>query len=627
MNTGRQLRLRLAYALCALALALSAVYYGAYGRKGFSFHGDALGYYLYLPTTFIYHNFKSIDRLPEDRQIPASILNSAAAYSANQRSEKGYLIYQYTYGMALLELPFFAVAHAVELARGSPANGFSETYQNAISVSTVFYAFLGLWLTYHLLRRYYAKPLSLAVIALLLLGTNLFWFTWQQHGMAHVPLFFLMAALLHLTIRVHESWRWKQVLLLGFVGGLITLIRPVNGLVLLFPLLYGITERGVSGQLHLFWQQRVEMVAAGGLFLLPIVPQLLLWKWLTGHFHFDSYGDWQTLNLLHPRLISGLFKGNNGWLMYTPLMALSVAGLFLLRKKLRLFQVALPLFVGLYVWVIYSWYCYNYINGLGSRPMVDVYAALALPMAAFMNRVKRKGAQLLLALFIAAAVALNLNYTVQQVEDRLWSEYSSLDYNRATAFRSELCYNDLVVWDVGQASPDTSNARTVGEAFVPNLEDTTVKPRLTTVNQLAQVYPFRTGEEYANYKIKIKVRDLPAGTQLLQARVAAFLPAEENDIWKNAMLVVAINRNQESVLWQGVRLSNKIGTQNGAPLPGTPPLKIHRVRNNLWGTVAYFVALPANLQPNDEIVVDIWNKGKWEMLVANLQLVPFATGK
>ncbi len=627
MSVTARLKLKLAYGLCAMALAVSALYYANYGQEGYSFHGDALGYYFYLPTTFIYHNFKSIEELPADRQIRPFILSCAKGMSANQRSEKGYLIYQYTYGMAAMELPFFLVAHGIELARGSPANGFSETYQTAIGCSTVFYTFLGLWLTFLLLRRYFSKPLSLTVVALLLLGTNLFWFTWQQHGMAHVPLFFLIAALLHLTLLVHQHWRWRHVILLGLVGGMITVIRPVDALVLLFPMLYGVADRGVKAQLFLFWQHRLKVICCGLVFLLPILPQLLLWKWLTGHFHFDSYGAWQTLDLKHPRLIDGLVGGNNGWLVFTPLMVLAVAGLFLLPKKVPAFRTALPLFFGAYVWVIYSWYCYNYINGLGSRPMVDVYAVLALPLAACIDRIKRKLPQLLLTLFVVMAVALNLSYTVQQVKGVLWSEYTSYAFLRSTAFRYHLRYNDLVIWDTGEELPNTAGDVATGPAFLPNLADTAVQARLKTVGNRKEVYVFPGGAEYASLNVKVKVGALPAGTTLVRASTDAFLEEEPFGAWENALLVCAIRRGDSTLLWKGVRLGNKIGTKNGQPLPGTPPLRILEARNHIWGPVSYFIRLPEGLQPNDEIMLDVWNKGKWKMKVANLQLTPFGKSR
>lgn len=51
---------------------------------------------MYLPATFIYHNHKSIERLPQDRGIRTFIHKYAAQMGSGQRTPKGYVLNQYT---------------------------------------------------------------------------------------------------------------------------------------------------------------------------------------------------------------------------------------------------------------------------------------------------------------------------------------------------------------------------------------------------------------------------------------------------------------------------------------------------------------------------------------------------
>ncbi|MBK6328997.1 MAG: hypothetical protein IPF62_00245 [Bacteroidetes bacterium] len=91
------------------------MFYNFYGKKSYTFYGDALGYYLYLPSTFIYHNLQSIEQLPTDKQIDQSVIHYTQSIpNLNPKSPKGYYVNQYTYGVALMELPFFAIAHFYE---------------------------------------------------------------------------------------------------------------------------------------------------------------------------------------------------------------------------------------------------------------------------------------------------------------------------------------------------------------------------------------------------------------------------------------------------------------------------------------------------------------------------------
>ncbi len=118
------------------------------------FYGDSLGYYMYLPAAFIYHNLDHIDQLPKDKGIDDGI-QWYASHIQDQLTPNGRVLDQYTYGIALMELPFFLLAHAYEKAAGLPANGYSYTYNYLIKVSAFLYALLGLMLLYKILRRYF----------------------------------------------------------------------------------------------------------------------------------------------------------------------------------------------------------------------------------------------------------------------------------------------------------------------------------------------------------------------------------------------------------------------------------------------------------------------------------------
>src|ERR1043166_1107778 len=139
-----------------ITIVVCILYYARFGSESYNFYGDALGYYMYLPSTFIYHNHKSIETLPKDRGIRPFIHSYAAQIGNGQRTPKGYVLNQYTYGVALMEAPFFFVAHGWEKVTGGLANGFSLSYRLAVDISTLVYAILGLWIVYKVLRRRYS---------------------------------------------------------------------------------------------------------------------------------------------------------------------------------------------------------------------------------------------------------------------------------------------------------------------------------------------------------------------------------------------------------------------------------------------------------------------------------------
>jgi hypothetical protein len=139
--------------IITITIFTGTLFISLYGKNYNPLHGDALGYYFYLPTTFIYGNVQdmgaisTIDSLSEYIRGYATFLKEAGTDAGYSRG-----INQYTYAVALMELPFFAAAHLYEKMQGLPATGFSETYGTAIRIGGFFYALLGILIVYRILK-------------------------------------------------------------------------------------------------------------------------------------------------------------------------------------------------------------------------------------------------------------------------------------------------------------------------------------------------------------------------------------------------------------------------------------------------------------------------------------------
>jgi len=118
---------------------------------------------------------------------------------------------------------------------------------------------------------------------------------------------------------------------------------------------------------------------------LPLLPQLLFWKAVTGQWVFYSYGQ-EKIYWLHPHVLEGLFSYRNGWLLYTPLMALAIAGMFMSFRIDKALSIAVSVVFALHVYIVFSWWCWYYGSSLSIRPMIDLYPLLAFPLAAAFRR-------------------------------------------------------------------------------------------------------------------------------------------------------------------------------------------------------------------------------------------------
>jgi hypothetical protein len=603
-----------------LILVVAAVSFGfvaKYHNNVSIWHGDAMGYYMYLPATFIYHNHKSMDTLPKNFGIPPGPLHYAATMRQNHViTPTGHVLNQYTYGVALMEAPFFFVAHIYAKIAGYWANGFSEPYMNAIKISSFVYALLGLMVVYRLLRRYFPSGQSLLTVAILYVGTNMLWFALYQGGMAHLPLFFLYSLLLWFTVRVHEKKGVLSFIGLGLVGGIITVIRPTDIVCMLVPLCYGVYNKETLHQKMIFLKQHFSrVIVLIFVFALPVLPQLFYWKMLSGSYLFYSYGA-QTFNWKDPKIIEGLFYFKNGWLAYSPVMVFSLLGL-LIAEKFKSFALGIWLLLPLYIYIIYSWYCYNYINGFGSRPMIHMYPLLAFPLCAFLWFISRRGIVLrsVFAVVCIFFVALSISFSIQQATAILISEDANWGFISQTLFRTRLRYSDLITYDTQQVQPDTGKITKMGVIAYNDYEDST-SPGFypDPTGKSKYVYLMMGTDEHHPHTIHVPYNEKTHGGAKWFKCTGRFMVPEPPGYYKH-LFIMSVDRGGNFSLWDGVKVQTKIA--NGEE-DGKPYLYHHKV--NTWREVSFFSKVPKEIQNGDNMSLDIWNLTKQPIYFDDLKL-------
>lgn len=369
-------------------------------------------YYAYLPATFILND-------PALEKTEMTPYYHDRFYGPQPGPLRG-RIQKTTMGVALLQVPFFLVGQSMAINFDFAVDGYSQPYKQMSVLAALFYAFLGLVLLRKTLLRFFTDSTVIWTLLSLFLGTNLYYYSLYEGQMSHVYSFFLVSALVYLTVSWHAAPKMWKMLLLGAVMGFIVLIRPVNGCLGLFFLLYRDSSQATLGaKSKLLWAEWKSLLAAAACFLLVLAPQLLYWKYTSGQWFFYSYGN-QSLYWLRPKIWLGLFSYQKGWLVWTPMGWFAVLGLFFLRKNLRPLLWPVLASAVVYVYVIFCWWCWWYGGSFGMRAMIDVLPVLALPMAALLQQIGRTR---LLALPVLAVwlflVVLNLFQTNQYVTGRM----------------------------------------------------------------------------------------------------------------------------------------------------------------------------------------------------------------
>jgi len=365
------------------AIILLVVITGNFGNnfarwdKNEVINNDAIIYYAYFPATFIYHDwkFEFADKMPEGFE--------GRIWTLNTPDRKKVL--KMTMGLSMLWLPFETVAHVYAKNSDYKADGYSKPYSIAIFVAALFYLFWGLWFLRKLLLKYFSDITVAITLILVVAGTNLMHYIIWEPGMSHVYNFFLITAFLFLTIRWLENPTWLDAILLGLVTGLIVLIRPVNGVVVLLPVLWGVSSIiDLNSRLKLFLKNWKFILLIGIISLCILLPQLFYWKIATGHWLYYSYQD-EKFFFNHPHIINGLFSYRKGWFVYTPIMGIAFVGFIMLHRYLKKANVALLVTMAVAIYIIYSWWAWWYGGSYSSRPMIDFYGLMAFPLAALLQ--------------------------------------------------------------------------------------------------------------------------------------------------------------------------------------------------------------------------------------------------
>ena len=384
---------------------------------------DAFGYYMYLPAGIIYEDMTQLHWLDTINQ-QYSVVGGTLLYQTI-KEPNGNHVYKYLGGIALLQMPFFLGAHALAPVLGYPADGFSLPYQYGLVVATFFYAFLGLYLLRRFLLHYFDDRVVALTLLLCGLATNWLQYVSVDSAMSHAYIFPLYGLILLLSRSWHESPCRAKAIGIGLVIGLATISRPTEAIMLFIPLLWNTHTKEAAAQKWALVRQfkgHIAWVVAGG--VIGILPQLIYWKWASGHFVYNVGSKWYFLNPYF-RVLFGFEKG---WFVYTPVTILFVAGFWYLKGVP--FRRSVIVFCLLNMWVITAWADWRYGASYSCRALMQSYPVFALALAAILDKIIRGRWAIWLKVLSAYLIAVNLFQIYQYNAGILRYDENNFEYYR-----------------------------------------------------------------------------------------------------------------------------------------------------------------------------------------------------
>lgn len=346
---------------------------------------DGKGYYAHLPAVFIYDdlNFGFYDSIEN-----GTYYNENYAYEYRKNTE-GKAFNKYYCGTAVPMMPFFLGAHLYALNSEYPADGYSKPYNISISLAAIAYLLATLWLFVSILRRFKISNTVIAwCLPIIVFGTNWYYYVISEPAVSHVYSVFFITLFVHLGLKWAQTKR-PPIIAMGALVGLIILIRPVNGLVILLtPFFFPDFKAFRLAITNVFKDfKRLFVGLLAGLAIVSI--QLIVYKIQTGHFLIYSYEE-EGFNFLKPEILNILFSYKKGLFVYTPILLIALVGLFSWMREKAWRPIGLFLFLAVLTYVLSSWWNWYYGGSFSSRVYLDYMLLFTLPLAKLAERLSPK---------------------------------------------------------------------------------------------------------------------------------------------------------------------------------------------------------------------------------------------
>jgi hypothetical protein len=369
---------------------------------------DGKGYYAYLTHLFIEGDMEF--RSDEDLYaVP---------------SDNGKFINRFYCGTAILELPFFFLGYGAATIGGYEVNGYSEPFAFCMVLSAIFYVLAGFYFIYILLKNRFGVSENTALLTVVIgaLGTNIIFYATILAVFSHAYSFFTIAFFTWQFFRTIDNLNPKNIFLSAFLLSLIVIIRPVNGIVILFlPFFFAGFQTFLNFAKSVLFSGKVIYLFAGG--IIPVFIQCWLWYMQTGNWIEWSYKQ-EGFNFTQPEIFRVLFSFRRGLFIYSPLLLISLFGFYFLWKESKWKSVWILVFLFGFTYIISSWWHWTYGDTFGMRPFNDVLLVFILLLGILLMNLNglMKKAVLLFSFF---AVFLNLVYAYQFTNGII--RYSNMD--------------------------------------------------------------------------------------------------------------------------------------------------------------------------------------------------------
>jgi hypothetical protein len=357
--------------------------------------GDGVGYYAFARASLIEHrlDFRN-DWMRANESFRMGRFDHQADrewIDSRQFTSTGHLNDHFSVGPAILWAPFLIVAHGSVITLDAvgahiPADGFSRPYLIAMALGTALYGFAALWISFRLARKYLPERWAFIATLGIWFASSLPVYMYFNPSWSHAQSAFMVAVFLWYWLRTLGRRSVSQWIVLGAIGGLMMDVYYINAVLLFLP--FAESLAAYSSAIAHRENSRLGSTFLGNVLfsvalLAAFLPTLITKKIIYGGYLTFGYSERWSWN--SPAFLKVAFSSDHGFLAWTPILILAVAGLVALAHINR--NLALG-FLGVFLLYMYAIGCYQDWDGIssfGNRFFVSLTPIFVIGLAAFFD--------------------------------------------------------------------------------------------------------------------------------------------------------------------------------------------------------------------------------------------------
>jgi len=361
--------------------------------------GDGVGYYAFARALLIQHNLDfTADYQHGNEGFREARLNANGIPRDEFRTATGHLDNHFTIGPAILWAPFLLCAHAgvlVARATGShvAADGFSLPYLMAMALGTLCYGFAALCISYRVACRFVEAHWALLATCAIWWASSLPVYMYFNPSWSHAHSAFTVALFFWYWLHTRQQRSLRQWLVLGLISGLMLNVYYPNFLTLLVMVPEAIEEyREALGHGNVSTQSRrslrtviLRQLLFGFVIFVTLLPTFLTKYVVYGSLFETGYIPIRLWFWKSPWLFALLFSSNHGLFSWTPILILSILGIFLFWRKFPGVGLSVLVVIIAFYYFMAAYPDWSGISSYGNRFFVSLTVFFVLGLASLLS--------------------------------------------------------------------------------------------------------------------------------------------------------------------------------------------------------------------------------------------------